>query len=122
MTPWRRASPCSTSRRATATARPSWSWARPSAGDCRAGIRVTSKCNLGNAPPESIESLLRQSIETSLQRLRLPRLDLFFLHSNVVPDESFIARAGPEAAVRMTPYAVFVDRVRPLFERFAPRA
>jgi aryl-alcohol dehydrogenase-like predicted oxidoreductase len=81
-------------------------------------IRVTSKCNLGNAPPENIESLLRQSIETSLQRLRLSRLDLFFLHSNIVPDESFIARAGPDAAVRMTPYAVFVDRVRPLFERF----
>jgi aryl-alcohol dehydrogenase-like predicted oxidoreductase len=82
------------------------------------GIRVTSKCNLGNAPPERIESLLRQSIEASLQRLRLPWLDLFFLHSNVVPDESFIARAGPEAAARMTPYGVFVDRVRPLFERF----
>src|SRR6267154_1778619 len=82
------------------------------------GIRVTSKCNLGNAPPERIEALLRQSIEASLERLRLPRLDLFFLHSNVVPDESFIARAGPEAALRMTPYVVFVDRVRPLFERF----
>jgi aryl-alcohol dehydrogenase-like predicted oxidoreductase len=87
-------------------------------GRLPAGIRVTSKCNLGNAPPERIEALLRQSIEASLQRLRLPRLDLFFLHSNIVPDESFIARAGPEAAVRMTPYAVFVDRVRPLFERF----
>jgi aryl-alcohol dehydrogenase-like predicted oxidoreductase len=87
-------------------------------GRLPAGIRVTSKCNLGNAPPERIEALLRQPIEASLQRLRLPRLDLFFLHSNIVPDKSFIARAGPEAAVRMTPYAVFVDRVRPLFERF----
>src|SRR4029077_2669848 len=44
--------------------------------------------------------------------------DLFFLHSNIVPDESFVARAGPDAAQRMTPYATFVDRVRPLFERF----
>src|SRR6266446_676827 len=74
------------------------------------GVRVTSKCNLGNAAPERIEALLRQSIEASLQRLRLPRLDLFFLHSNIGPDESFIARAGPEAALRMTPYVVFVDR------------
>jgi aryl-alcohol dehydrogenase-like predicted oxidoreductase len=87
-------------------------------GRLPSGIRVTSKCNLGNAPIERIESLLRQSIETSLRRLRLPQLDMFFLHSNVVPDESFIARAGRDAAVRMTPYAVFVDRVRPLFERF----
>jgi aryl-alcohol dehydrogenase-like predicted oxidoreductase len=88
------------------------------AGSLPAGVRVTSKCNLGNEPTERVESVLRQSIETSLQRLRLPRLDLFFLHSNVVPDASFIARAGPDAAIRMTPYAVFVDRVRPLFERF----
>ena len=88
------------------------------AGRLPSGVRVTSKCNLGNAPPERVESMLRQSIEGSLQRLRLSRLDLFFLHSNVVPDESFIARRPPDAASRMTPYAVFVGHVRPLFERF----
>src|SRR3954453_13803811 len=51
------------------------------------GVRVTSKCNLGNPPPEDIEPLLRRSIEGSLGRLRLSRLDLFLLHSNVVPDK-----------------------------------
>ncbi|HEY5300730.1 MAG TPA: aldo/keto reductase, partial [Acetobacteraceae bacterium] len=50
------------------------------------GVRVTSKCNLGNAKPAEIEPTLRRSIEASLRRLRLGRLDLFFLHSNVVPD------------------------------------
>lgn len=88
------------------------------AGMLPAGIRVTSKCNLGNAPAEQIESILCQSIEASLQRLRLSRLDVFFLHSNIVPDQDFISRSAPDAATRMTPYAVFVDRVRPLFERF----
>jgi aryl-alcohol dehydrogenase-like predicted oxidoreductase len=88
------------------------------AGKLPAGVRVTSKCNLGNAAPERVESILRQSIEASLQRLRLARLDLFFLHSNVVPDQDFIDRAASDAAVRMTPYATFVDRVRPAFERF----
>src|SRR5215471_16001972 len=56
------------------------------AGRLPAGVRVTSKCNLGNPRPEQVEGILRQSIEASLQRLRLSRLDLFFLHSNVVPD------------------------------------
>src|SRR6201981_4205861 len=51
------------------------------------GVRVTSKCGLGNAPRAEIEPMLRRSIEGSLQRLRLSRIDLFFLHSNVVPDE-----------------------------------
>ncbi|MBO0735734.1 MAG: aldo/keto reductase [Alphaproteobacteria bacterium] len=81
------------------------------------GVRVTSKCNLGNTPSEEIESVLRRSIEESLARLRLSRLDLFFLHSNVVPDEGHMTRR-PDAASRMTPYARFVEHVRPLFERF----
>src|SRR5215813_14987342 len=45
------------------------------------GVRVTSKCNLGEQPPEQIEGILRRSIEGSLKRLGLGRLDLFFLHS-----------------------------------------
>ena len=87
-------------------------------GKLPAGIRVTSKCNLGNALSADIETILRRSIEASLQRLRLAKLDLFFLHSNVVPDEAFIARSPGDAAARMTPYATFTAQVRPLFERF----
>jgi len=80
------------------------------------GVRVTSKCGLGNAPRAEIEPLLRQSIEGSLKRLRRSRLDLFFLHSNVVPDAQYIAR-WPDGARRMTPYDTFVAEVRPIFER-----
>ena len=87
-------------------------------GKLPAGLRVTSKCNLGNLPPDQVEGTLRQSIEASLKRLRLPRVDLFFLHSNIVPDQAFIGRAGADAAARMTPYATFVERARPAFERF----
>jgi aryl-alcohol dehydrogenase-like predicted oxidoreductase len=80
------------------------------------GVRITSKCNLGEPPPSEIEGILRQSIEASLKRLQLTRIDLFFLHSNVVPDaEHIIGR--PDAAARMTLYATFVDHVRPVFER-----
>ena len=86
------------------------------AGQLPPGVRVTSKCNLGNAPPAEIEKLLRQSIEGSLKRLRLSRLDLFFLHSNVVPDRQHMAR-WPDAAARMTLYSSFVEHVRPVFER-----
>jgi aryl-alcohol dehydrogenase-like predicted oxidoreductase len=87
-------------------------------GRLPAGVRVTSKCGLGNAAPADVEAILRRSIETSLQRLKLDRLDLFFLHSNIVPDQAFIDRAAPDIAERLTPYATFVDKVRPAFERF----
>src|ERR1700720_209250 len=86
------------------------------AGRLPTGVRVTSKCNLGEQPPAEIETILRRSIDGSLKRLRLSRLDLFFLHSNVVPDADHIA-GRPDAAARMTLYATFADRVRPLFER-----
>jgi aryl-alcohol dehydrogenase-like predicted oxidoreductase len=85
-------------------------------GRLPAGVRVTSKCNLGNAPGAEIEPMLRRSIEGSLKRLRLSRLDLFFLHSNVVPDERYIAR-WPDASLRMTLYDTFVAEVRPVFEK-----
>jgi aryl-alcohol dehydrogenase-like predicted oxidoreductase len=80
------------------------------------GVRVTSKCNLGEPPSAQIEGILRGSIEASLKRLRLSRLDLFFLHSNVVRDADYVAR-WPAAAARMTTYQTFVDHVRPAFER-----
>src|SRR5215471_17125991 len=81
------------------------------AGRLPDGVRVTSKCNLGNPSPEEIEPLLRRSIEGSLERLRLSRLDLFFLHSNVVPDQDHLGRWA-NVASRMTPYVTFVEHVR----------
>jgi aryl-alcohol dehydrogenase-like predicted oxidoreductase len=85
-------------------------------GQLPEGVRITSKCGLGNAPRAEIEPLLRQSIEGSLKRLRLSRLDLFFLHSNVVPDAAHLAQ-WPDAASRMTLYDTFVADVRPVFEK-----
>jgi aryl-alcohol dehydrogenase-like predicted oxidoreductase len=81
------------------------------------GVRVTSKCLLGNTPAPAIEDQLRQSIHDSLARLRLERLDLFFLHSNVAPDDHPM-RKHPDAGTRMTAYSDFVAVVRPCFERF----
>jgi aryl-alcohol dehydrogenase-like predicted oxidoreductase len=78
-------------------------------------VRVTSKCSLGEPVAYQIDSILRRSIEESLKRLRLSRLDLFFLHSNVVPDAAHLARR-PDAAARMTLYSTFVHHVRPVLE------
>src|SRR5260370_3926040 len=86
------------------------------AGGLPDGVRVTSKCNLGEVALGEIEAILRRSIEGSLARLRLSRLGLFFLHSNVVPDRQHMAR-WPDAAARMTLYSSFVEHVRPVFER-----
>ena len=87
------------------------------AGKLPPGVRVTSKCNLGNPPAGQVDGILRRSIEDSLRRLHLSRVDLFFLHCNVAPEGHPMWR-NPDAAPRLTPYALFVDHVRPAFERF----
>jgi aryl-alcohol dehydrogenase-like predicted oxidoreductase len=85
-------------------------------GRLPAGVRVTSKCLLGDTPVREVETRLGESIGESLARLRLSRLDVFFLHSNVVPDDHPMRR-HPDAMRRMTPYSRFVDSVRPALER-----
>ncbi len=82
------------------------------------GVRVTSKCNLGNPPADQVEPILRRSIEESLRRLRLPRLDLFFLHCNIAPLDHPMWRR-PDAVARLTSYELFAGTVRPAFERLA---
>ncbi len=85
-------------------------------GRLPAGVRVTSKHLLGDAPAAEVDTRLRQSIADSLARMRLKHLDLFFLHSNVVPDDHPMRR-HPNAPTRMTPYSRFVSTVRPALER-----
>jgi len=80
------------------------------------GVRVTSKCNLGNPAPDQVEPILRRSIEDSLRRLHLQRLDLFFLHCNVAPREHPMWHS-PDAVARLTSYELFIDSVRPAFKR-----
>ena len=80
------------------------------------GVRVSSKCNLGNPEADQVDGILWRSIEGSLRRLRMSRLDLFFLHCNVAPTNHPMWR-NPNAVPRLTPYQLFIDHVRPVFER-----
>jgi aryl-alcohol dehydrogenase-like predicted oxidoreductase len=84
-------------------------------GRLPAGVRVTSKCSLGNPAPERVYATLRQSIEASLRLLQRDRLDIFFLHSNLAPDGHPMWNA-PDVS-RLTPLSLFRSHVRPAFER-----
>ncbi len=79
------------------------------------GLRITSKCNLGNPAPDRVYGVLRQSIETSLRLLQRDRLDIFFLHSNLVPDGHPMWNATD--VTRLTPLPLFRSHVRPAFEK-----
>lgn len=71
------------------------------------GVRLSTKCMLGNPPPAEVRSRLERSLDQSLERTKLSGVDLFFLHGQIVPDAS---------AARGTPRRLFVEAVRPALE------
>jgi aryl-alcohol dehydrogenase-like predicted oxidoreductase len=83
-------------------------------GRLPAGVRLSTKCMLGNPAPDQAVSKLTRSIEQSLIRTKLQRIDLFFLHGQIVPD----SMAGKIVG---TPRSLFVDIVRPAFEQMVAR-
>jgi aryl-alcohol dehydrogenase-like predicted oxidoreductase len=94
-------------------------------GRLPAGVRVTSKCLLGNRPVDEVAERLYRSVHESLARLRVDHLDLFFLHSNLVPDDyrypdddgSPLGRAGRTLTDRLgTPWDLWIQAVRPTLE------
>jgi aryl-alcohol dehydrogenase-like predicted oxidoreductase len=53
---------------------------------------------------------IERSLSDSLERLRVPIIDLLFLHDLIIPD-------GSEAIYRGVPRRVYVEVIRPTFER-----
>ena len=74
------------------------------------GVRVSTKCRLGDPPAGEVLARLRTSLSESLARMKLERVDLFFLHNMIVADEEQVRYGG-------TPRALFVDNVLPVFEQ-----
>ena len=72
-------------------------------------VRISTKCFLGAPPDEEVEGRLRGSLDESLARMKLDRVDLFLLHGNVLVD-------GGEPGRRGTPLALFRETVVPVFE------
>ena len=74
------------------------------------GVRVSTKCLLGNPPEDEVYSALESSLMESLRRMRLEMVDILFLHGQIIPD-------GTEDQHQGTTRGLFVNAVRPAFER-----
>lgn len=87
-------------------------------GRVPAGVRVTTKCQLGSPPAEEVDGTIRRRLARSLASLRLERVDLLFLHSNIVPDDYVFPRAE-DAGLQdrfATRASLYRDAVIPCFE------
>ena len=80
-------------------------------GSLPSGVRVTTKCRVGDAPPGQVYDLLSESLNASLQRMKLDHVDVMFLHNWVT--------LGGEGAERTTTAQVVAEAVAPAFERLA---
>jgi len=79
------------------------------------GVRIATKCLLGNPPAAEVEAKVRAGLEQSLALLRLDRIDLFFMHSYIVPDGYTLPReAGPAYPDIATERSLYTDAWCPL--------
>ncbi len=81
-----------------------------------AGVRFTTKCQLGTPPPADAPGIIRKHLDRSLTALHLARVDLLLLHSNIIPDGFRFPR---DAAVQdrfATPVSIYRDQVIPTFQ------
>ena len=78
-------------------------------GKLPADVRITTKCRVGDAPPNQVYDLLSTSLTGSLERMKLDHVDIMFLHNSVT-----LTGKGDE---RMTTTASVTEAVVPAFER-----
>ncbi len=74
------------------------------------GIRLSTKCRLGNPAAGDVLSILEASLDESLGRLGVDQVDLFFLHNQIIPDDAVDRDQG-------TPRGLFVNALRPAMEQ-----
>src|ERR1051325_8861707 len=51
------------------------------------GVRITSKGGLASPPAGEVAARLEATLDNTLKTMRLERVDLYFLHSNIAPDD-----------------------------------
>ena len=81
------------------------------------GVHVTSKILLGTQSSDETIAKVRRSIGRSLDALKLDRIDLFFLHSNIIPnDYQFPGELAEDQHRWSVTEACFYEAVVPAFE------
>jgi aryl-alcohol dehydrogenase-like predicted oxidoreductase len=86
-------------------------------GRLPAGVRITTKCQLGSPPAAEVEQRLAQSLEASLKAMRLSHVDLFFLHSNICDDGYVYARRPEHQTQFATRWSLYAERFIPAMEK-----
>ena len=85
-------------------------------GRLPAAVKITSKCPLATVAPGEAATRLTASLDASLAAMRLGRVDLFFLHSNISPDGFVYAHGADRQDQVATRWSQYRDEVVPAME------
>lgn len=81
------------------------------AGRPPAGVRFTTKCQLGSPDPRDVAGALTASLDASLAAMRLERIDVFFLHSNLHADGYDYAHGNATRDRFSTAWSLYANEV-----------
>jgi aryl-alcohol dehydrogenase-like predicted oxidoreductase len=81
------------------------------------GLKFTTKCQLGSPDPRDVAGALEASLAASLAALRLPRVDVFFLHSNLHADGYAYAHGDAAKDRFSTALSIYENEVVATMER-----
>lgn len=80
------------------------------------GVHVTSKCQGGDLAPEAMLAKFEKSIVRSLKSMKLEAVDVFFLHSNIAPDDFAMKHDADTQHLWCVPWSRYLDAVLPAAE------
>ena len=86
-------------------------------GKLTRGVRVTTKYSLGTVREDEVYPRLRRSLESSLKDMRLERVDIMLLHSEIRPDDFHYPAGQPPRDERATALSLYRSAVRAAFAR-----
>jgi aryl-alcohol dehydrogenase-like predicted oxidoreductase len=83
-------------------------------GQLPENLYVTTKCRLGSPDPSDVYSDLYRSLEQSLTRMRVSKVDLMILHGMIIPDD---VQGVDKKFESGTPLSLYRSRVRGAFQK-----
>lgn len=84
------------------------------------GVRVTTKCGLGTVADDEVYPRLKASLEQSLRDMRLERVDIMLLHTELRRDDFVYPTGGADTRSddqRSTTLSSYRQAVRPAFAK-----
>jgi aryl-alcohol dehydrogenase-like predicted oxidoreductase len=80
------------------------------------GVRITSKVRLGTPPPGETAARVNAALDASLAAMRLDRVDLYFLHTNICADDYVYASRPDRQDVFSTRWRTYAEELIPALQ------